>query len=145
MNENDIKPHIDRLKKDPSLNEILNFTQAVLKKSSEKPDEGKVTDHIKADGNNQLNADTLDTLVASAQSFLNPATLSLLSKTLNQSELKKEDSKSSSLKHKVEQLSAEMNEVREELNQTKTQLAEKNKRLEELEETVQYLKRRRRR
>lgn len=145
MNENETKPYIDRLKKDPSLNEILNLTQAILKKSSDKKDEGKGSDILKAAENKQLSTDTLDTLKASAQSFLNPTTLSLLSRTLNQSEMKKEDSSSSSLKLKVEQLSAEMNEVREDLDETKTQLAEKSKRLEELEATVQYLKRRRRR
>ncbi|MBT2686127.1 hypothetical protein [Bacillus sp. ISL-37] len=142
MNENEVKPYIDRLKKDPSLNEILNFTEAILKKL---PENEKATDKIEAPKDNQLNAETLNSLVTAAQSFINPTTLSLLSRTLNQSEIKEKDSDTTSLKHKVEQLSAELSEVKEELNQTKIQLTEKNQRLEELETTVQYLKRRRRR
>jgi DNA repair ATPase RecN len=142
MNENEVKPYIDRLKKDPSLNEILNFTEAILKKL---PENEKATDKIEAPKDNQLTAETLNSLVTAAQSFINPTTLSLLSRTLNQSEIKEKDSDTTSLKHKVEQLSAELSEVKEELNQTKIQLTEKNQRLEELETTVQYLKRRRRR
>jgi DNA repair ATPase RecN len=142
MNENEVKPHIDRLKKDPSLNEILNFTQAILKKI---PENEKATDKIEAPKDNQLNAEKINSLVTTAQSFINPTTLSLLSKHLNQSEIKEKDSDTTSLKHKVEQHSAELREVKEELNQTKIQLAEKIQRLEELETTVQYLKRRRRR
>lgn len=142
MNVNEVKPYIDRLKKDPSLNEILNFTEAILKKL---PENEKATDKIEAPKDNQLNAETLNSLVTTAQSFINPTTLSLLSRTLNQSEIKEKDSDTTSLKHKVEQLSAELSEVKEELNQTKIQLAEKIQRLEELETTVQYLKRRRRR
>ena len=142
MNENEVKPHIDRLKKDPSLNEILNFTQAILKKI---PENEKAADKIEAPKENQLSAEKLNSLMTAAQSFINPTTLSLLSKNLNQSEIKEKDSDTTSLKHKVEQLSAEWSEVKEELNQTKIQLAEKIHRLEELETTVQYLKRRRRR
>lgn len=142
MNENEIKPHIDRLKKDPSLNEILNFTQAILKKI---PENEKAADKIDAPKENQLSSEKLNSLMTTAQSFINPTTLSLLSKNLNQSEIKEKDSDTTSLKHKVEQLSAEWSEVKEELNQTKTQLEEKIHRLEELETTVQFLKRRRRR
>jgi DNA repair ATPase RecN len=142
MEDNEIKPHIDRLKKDPSMNEILNFTQAILKKL---PENEKTTDNSQADNDNQKNAETINSLVTAAQSFINPTTMSLLSRTLNQTEIKKEDSNFSTLKIKVEQLSAELSEVKEELNQAKIQLAEKSQRLEELETSVQYLKRRRRR
>ncbi|WP_102263072.1 hypothetical protein [Mesobacillus jeotgali] len=142
MNGNEIKPHIDRLKKDPSLNEILNFTQTFLKKI---PENEKAADKIEAPKENQLSAEKINSLMTTAQSFINPTTLSLLSKNLNQSEIKEKDSDTTSLKHKVEQLSAEWSEVKEELKQTKIQLAEKIHRLEELETTVQYLKRRRRR
>ncbi|ESU33621.1 hypothetical protein G3A_05305 [Bacillus sp. 17376] len=139
MNEKEVKPHIEDLKKDPTLNEILNFTQGIFKKL---PENDKVTDNSKADKDSQLNAETLNSLVTAAQSFINPTTLSFLSKTLNQSEIKEKDSNPTSLKHKVEQLTAELSEVKEGLNEAKTQLSEKIKRLEEL---VQYLKRRRRR
>ncbi|MBT2693805.1 hypothetical protein [Bacillus sp. ISL-55] len=142
MNENEVKPYIDRLKKDPSLNEILNFTEAILKKL---PENANATDRIEAPKDKQLSAATLNSLVTTAQSFINPTTLSLLSRTLNQSEIKEENSDTTSLKLKVEQLSAELSEVKEEFNQTKLQLIEKNQRLEELEATVQSLKRRRRR
>lgn len=144
VNENDIKPHIERLKKDPSLNEIFNFTQEVLKKLPEKTNEN-ATDHKKTTENNPVNADTLNSLVTAAQSFVTPTTLSLLSKTLKQSEIKEENSKITSLKLEFEQLSAEVAEVKQQLNETKIQLAEKSKRLEEIETTVQNLKRRRRR
>lgn len=142
MNENEVKPYIDRLKKDPSLNDILNFTEAILKKL---PENEKATDKIESPKDIQLNAETLNCLVTAAQGFINPTTLSLLSRTLNQSEIKEKDSGTTSLKNKVEQLSTDLSEVKEELKQTKTQLAEKTHRLEELETTVQYLKRRRRR
>ncbi|UYZ20265.1 hypothetical protein [Mesobacillus jeotgali] len=142
MNENDMKPHIDSFKKDPSLNEILNFTQAILKKL---PENEKTNDNSQANNENKPNAETINSLVTTAQSFINPTTLSLLSRTLNQTENKKEDSNSSTLNLKVEQLAAELSEVREELNQAKIQLSEKGQRLEELEATVQFLKRRRRR
>lgn len=142
MKDHEIKPHIDRLKKDPSMNEILNFTQAILKKL---PDNEKTTDNSATVNDNQSNADSINSLVTAAQSFINPTTMSLLSRTLNQTEIKKEDSNSPTLKIKVEQLSAELSEVKEELNQAKIQLAEKSQRLEELETSVQYLKRRRRR
>ncbi|MFT9596922.1 hypothetical protein [Mesobacillus sp.] len=145
MNENDIKPHIDRLKKDPSLDEILNFTEVILKNSSKKKDEGKVADSFKAAENNQSSADSLNSLVTTVQSFINPTTLSLISKTLNPSDIKEQDSDTTSLKQKVEQLSAELSEVKVALNQTKTQLAEKSQRLEKLEASVEYLKSRRRR
>ena len=140
MKDHEIKPHIDRLKKDPSMNEILNFTQAILKKL---PDNEKTTDNSATVNDNQSNADSINSLVTAAQSFINPTTMSLLSRTLNQTEIKKEDSNSPTLKIKVEQLSAELSEVKEELNQAKIQLAEKSQRLEELETSVQYLKRRR--
>jgi DNA repair ATPase RecN len=142
MQDKEIKPHIDRLKKDPSMNEILNFTQAILKKL---PESEKTTDNSQTDNGNKSNAETINSLVTAAQSFINPTTLSLLSRTLNQTEIKKDDSNSSTLKLKVEQLSAELSEVKEELNHAKIQLAEKSQRLEELETSVQYLKRRRRR
>ncbi|WLR56889.1 hypothetical protein LC048_08490 [Mesobacillus subterraneus] len=142
MNENEVKPYIDRVKNDPSLNEILHFTESILKKL---PENEKATDKIEAPKDNQLNAETLNSLVTAAQGFINPTTLSLLSRTLNQSEIKEKDSDTTSLKDKVELFSADLSEVKEELKQTKTQLAEKTHRLEELETTVQYLKRRRRR
>ncbi|GAE44362.1 hypothetical protein [Mesobacillus boroniphilus] len=85
MNEKEVKPHIEDLKKDPTLNEILNFTQGIFKKL---PENDKVTDNSKADKDSQLNAETLNSLVTAAQSFINPTTLSFLSKTLNQSEIK---------------------------------------------------------
>jgi chromosome segregation ATPase len=144
MNESEIKPHIDRLKKDPSLNEILNFTQAIIKKMPEGINE-TATENIEPAEKNKLNVDTLNSLMTTAQSFVNPTTLTLLSKAIKQTEVKDESSEITSLKLEFEQLSAEMSEIKEELNQTKTQLAEKIQRLEELETTVQYLKRRRRR
>ncbi|WP_226676658.1 hypothetical protein [Mesobacillus jeotgali] len=144
MNENEFKPHIDPLKKDPSLNEIFNFTQEIIKKLPEDTNE-KANENSNPTEKNQLNADTLNSLVTAAQSFVNPTTLSLLSKALKQSENKDDNREIPNLKLEVEQLSDELSEVKEELNQTKTQLAEKIHRLEELETTVQYLKRRRRR
>jgi DNA repair ATPase RecN len=142
MNEKEIKPYIDRLKKDPSLNEILNFTQSFLKKYSHN---GKSTEKIESEKGTQLNAEALTSLVTTAQSFINPTTLSLLSTTLSQPEIKEEDSNSFSLEFKVEQLSAELSKVIEDLNEAKVQLAERSQRLEELEATVLYLKRRKRR
>lgn len=144
MNENDVKPLVERLKNDPSMDEILNFTQEVLSKLPEKTNEN-VNDNKKTAENTQVNAEALNSLVAAAKTFVNPTTLSLLSKTLNQSEIKKQDSNAFSLKLEVEQLSAELAEIKKQLNETKIQLAEKSEHLDGLKTTVQNLKRRKRR
>ncbi|WP_213367880.1 hypothetical protein [Mesobacillus boroniphilus] len=138
MNDKEIKPHIDRLKKDPSLSEILNFTEAIIKKLPEDTKENVTENNIPA-VKNQLNADTLNSLVKSAQSFVNPTTLSLLSRALNQSEIKDENPESPNLRLEIEHLSAELSEVKEELNQIKIQLAEQSQRFEDLETNVQIL------
>lgn len=147
MNEKDIKPHIDSLKKEPSLDGILNFTQAIF---NQLPEENN--DEVSQSQNNHFNADNLNSLMAAVQGFVNPTTLSLLSKTLNKSDAKKEDANTTSLENETEQLfyeneklSAVLNEVKEQLNAMKSDLAENSKRLQELESEVQYLRRRRRR
>lgn len=140
MNEKDIKPHIDSLKKEPSLDGILNFTQAIF---NQLPEEHN--DEVSQSQNNHFNADNLNSLMAAVQGFVNPTTLSLLSKTLNKSDTKKEDANTTSLENENEQLSAELNEVKEQLNAMKSDLAENSKRLQELESEVQNLRRRRRR
>ncbi|NKE06101.1 hypothetical protein [Mesobacillus selenatarsenatis] len=140
MNEKDIKPHIDSLKKEPSLDGILNFTQAIF---NQLPEENN--DEVSQSQNNHFNADNLNSLMAAVQGFVNPTTLSLLSKTLNKSDTKKEDANTTSLENENEKLSAELNEVKEQLNAMKSDLAENSKRLQELESEVQYLRRRRRR
>lgn len=140
MNEKDIKPHIDSLKKEPSLDGILNFTQAIF---NQLPEEHN--DEVSQSQNNHFNADNLNSLMAAVQGFVNPTTLSLLSKTLNKSDTKKEDANTTSLENETEQLSAELNEVKEQLNAMKSDLAENSKRLQELESEVQNLRRRRRR
>lgn len=140
MNEKDIKPHIDSLKKEPSLDGILNFTQAIF---NQLPEEHN--DEVSQSQNNHFNADNLNSLMAAVQGFVNPTTLSLLSKTLNKSDTKKEDANTTSLENENTQLSAELNEVKEQLNAMKSDLAENSKRLQELESEVQNLRRRRRR
>lgn len=146
MNEKDIKPHIDSLKKEPSLDGILNFTQAIF---NQLPEEHN--DEVSQSQNNHFNADNLNSLMAAVQGIVNPTTLSLLSKTLNKSDSKKEDANTTSLENETEKLSyeneqlpVELNEVKEQLNVMKCELAENNKRLQELESEVQYLRRRRR-
>lgn len=140
MNEKDIKPHIDSLKKEPSLDGILNFTQAIF---NQLPEEHN--DEVSQSQNNHFNADNLNSLMAAVQGIVNPTTLSLLSKTLNKSDTKKEDANTTSLENENTQLSAELNEVKEQLNAMKSDLAENSKRLQELESEVQNLRRRRRR
>ncbi|WP_226641963.1 hypothetical protein [Mesobacillus subterraneus] len=140
MNEKDIKPHIDSLKKEPSLDGILNFTQAIF---NQLPKEHN--DEVSQSQNNHFNADNLSSLMAAVQGFVNPSTLSLISKTLNKSDTKKEDANTTSLENENTQLSAELNEVKEQLNAMKSDLAENSKRLQELESEVQNLRRRRRR
>lgn len=140
MNEKDIKPHIDSLKKEPSLDGILNFTQAIF---NQLPEEHN--DEVSQSQNNHFNADNLNSLMAAVQGFVNPTTLSLLSKTLNKSDTKKEDANTTSLENENTQLSAELNEMKEQLNAMKSDLAENSKRLQELESEVQNLRRRRRR
>jgi outer membrane murein-binding lipoprotein Lpp len=144
MNEKDLKPHLESLKKDPSLSEILNFSQAVLKKLPEDTNE-KVSELINPPGKSELNTDSLNSLLTAVQGVVNPTTLSMISKTLNNTEIKKEESNTTSLNHKLDQLSSDLGEVREQLDATKALLAEQSSLIEELKETVQSLKRRRRR
>lgn len=43
MKENNLNLDIDRLKKDPSLNEVLNLTQAIFKKLPQETNDEKQT------------------------------------------------------------------------------------------------------
>ena len=140
MNEEDIKPHIDSLITDPSLDGLLNFTQAIFNQLPEDTNE-KGTPSQKS----QLNADNLNSLMTAVQGVVNPTTLSLLSKALNNSDSKKEDASTTSLENETEQLSVALNEVKVQLDEMKSELAANNKRVEELESEVQYLRHRRRR
>jgi chromosome segregation ATPase len=140
MNEKDLKPHIESLKKEPSLDGILNFTQAIFNQLPE----GRKDDNCHSQ-KSQLNADNLNSLMTAVQGFVNPTTLSLFSKTLNKSDSKKEEANTSGLENKVEQLLGELKDVKVQLDAMKSELAENNKRVDGLESEVQYLRRRRRR
>jgi archaellum component FlaC len=146
MKDEPIKPQIDLIKKDPSLNEILNIAQGLLTKipemkSNETAAESEMTSTAK-----QLNKNSLDSLLTTAKSIVNPTTLSLLSKTINQPETKRKDSpESASLKQAIQELTAELNQVKEDLAQTKNSKAEMDQQLKEIETEIQLLKRRRRR
>jgi archaellum component FlaC len=146
MKDEPIKPQIDLIKKDPSLNEILNIAQGLLTKipemkSNETAAESEMTSTAK-----QLNKNSLDSLLTTAKSIVNPTTLSLLSKTINQPETKRKDSpECASLKQAIQELTAELNQVKEDLAQTKNSKAEMDQQLKEIETEIQLLKRRRRR
>ena len=146
MNENDVKPLVERLKNDPSMDEILNFTQAMLNKLPETNEE-KTADHKDTSEsiNISINKESLNSLMKAVQSIVNPATISYLSKTFKQPESKEDDSGAANLKDKVDQLSAELEQIKEELSQTKAGLADNSQNLEILETEVKYLKGRRRR
>jgi uncharacterized coiled-coil DUF342 family protein len=146
MKDEPIKPQIDLIKKDPSLNEILNIAQGLLTKipemkSNETAAESEMTSTAK-----QLNKNSLDSLLTTAKSIVNPTTLSLLSKTVNQAETKgKGNAETANLKQAIQELTAELNQVKEDLAQTKNSIAEKDHQLKEIETEIQILKRRRRR
>lgn len=146
MKEKLIKPDIDLLKKDPSLNEILKIAQGLLTKipemqSNETEAKSEMTSTAK-----QLNKSSLDSLLTTAKNFVNPTTLSLMSKTVNQPETKGKDStETSNLKLPIDQLSAELNQVKEDLAQMKIRIVERDLQLKEIESDLQHLKRRRRR
>lgn len=146
MKDELIKPQIDLLKKDPSLNEILNMAQGLLTKipemqSNETAAKSEMTSTAK-----QLNKSSLDSLLTTAKSIVNPTTLSLLSKTVNQPETKRKDStETANLKRAIEQLTAELSQVKEDLAQMKIRIVERDLQLKEIETDLQHLKRRRRR
>jgi hypothetical protein len=140
------KPQIDLLKKDPSLNEILNIAQGLLTKMPETQTNKIAAESEMTSSAKQLNKSSLDSLLTTAKSIVNPTTLSLLSKTVNQAETKgKGSTETANLKLSIEQLTAELNQVKEELAQMKNGILEKNHQLEEMETEIQLLKRRRRR
>jgi uncharacterized coiled-coil DUF342 family protein len=141
-----IKPQIDLLKKDPSLNEILNIAQVLLTKIPEKQSNETAAESEIPSTAKQLNNSSLDSLLTTAKSIVNPTTLSLLSKTVNQAETKgKGNTETANLKLAIEQLTAELNQVKEDLAQMKNGIVEKNQQMEEMETQIQVLKRRRRR
>ncbi|MBT2681068.1 hypothetical protein J7E38_18925 [Bacillus sp. ISL-35] len=144
MKENDLNLDIDidRLKKDPSLNEVLNFTKAIFKKLPHETN-GEESVYLKPHETNRINQESIYSLLTTAQSIINPATLSLLSNSLNQPENNSDKSEISS--QAFDQLTSSMNAIKEELKQTKIELEEKSQRLAALESEVKSLKRRRRR
>ncbi|MCM3121883.1 MULTISPECIES: hypothetical protein [unclassified Mesobacillus] len=141
MKENDLNLDIDidRLKKDPSLNEVLNLTQAIFKKLPQETNDEKPINSKPAE-TTTFNQDSIQSLLTTAQSIINPATLSLLSNALKQQSNKSEISRQA-----VDELTSSMNALKEELKQVKTELAERNQRLTALESEVKSLKHRKRR
>lgn len=133
---------IDRLKKDPSLNEVLNLTKSILKKLPQETN-GEESVNLKPIEPNHINKDSIHSLLTTAQSIINPATLSLLSNALKQPENKNDNSEIS--RSSFEQLTYSMNALKEELKQVKTELVERNQRLTALESEVKSLKHRKRR
>jgi peptidoglycan hydrolase CwlO-like protein len=141
MNEKDLNLDIDidRLKKDPSLNEVLNLTQAIFNKLPQETNDEKPINSKPAE-TTTINQDSIQSLLTTAQSIINPATLSLLSNSLKQQSNKSENSRQA-----VDELTSSMNALKEELKQVKTELAERNQRLTALESEVKSLKYRKRR
>ncbi|CAM3997534.1 hypothetical protein [Mesobacillus thioparans] len=144
MKENDLNLDIDidSLKKNPSLNEVLNLTTAIFKKLPQETNNEK-TVNLKPAETNHINQDSIQSLLTAAQSIVNPTTLSLLLNSLKQQENKSDKPEISS--QAFDQLSSSMNAIKEELKQTKIELEEKSQRLAAMESEVKSLKRRRRR
>ncbi|WP_079509277.1 hypothetical protein [Mesobacillus jeotgali] len=144
MEEYDIKPYLERLKRDPTLTDVLNITQAILKKFPEETTEDE-TGTAKTAENPQMNQDAINSLLTTAKSIVNPTTLSILSKSMNQPKKNIDNSEVTNLKVTVEKLTSSMDELKETLKSIQSQLEEKNNRLSALETEVNSLKRRRRR
>ncbi len=138
MKENDLNLDfdIDRLKNDPSLNEVLSLTKAIFNKLPQEADDEK-SENLKP------SEASIHSLLTTAQSIINPTTLSLLSNSLKQQEIKSDKPEISS--QEFHQLTSSMIAIKEELNLTKIELEEKSQRLAALESEVRSLKRRRRR
>ncbi|WP_170169173.1 hypothetical protein [Mesobacillus subterraneus] len=143
MQGNEQKLDLERLKNDPSLEEVLKLTQSLF---SNLPDTKSVQSTQKTPVQNDLNKEAVDSLLKTAKTIVNPTTLSLLSNSFNQAGTTKTIEKPTSFsKQKVELLEDDLNRVKRELIETQSLLAETNQHLKELETEIAFLKRRRRR
>jgi chromosome segregation ATPase len=158
----DLKNQIEKLTSGEDhvdLSKIMDFTQNLmlsLQKNADKAKEGPVTKietETKAENSistinevgKVVSEDHLDSIVKLAKKWVNPTTISLLSKASNSSAVKQEHSADLTLlKLSIERLSDQLKETHHELIELREQVADLNRQNTELRSQLATMKRRRR-